>query len=363
MKKVLFIDRDGTILVEPEDEQVDSFEKMEFLPGVISNLHKIARELDFELVMVTNQDGLGTESFPEDTFWPVQIKMLSILKGEGIEFAYVLIDRTFPHENASTRKPGTALLKKYTNGKYDLSNSFVIGDRLSDVQLAKNLRAKSILIGADEDENADFSAKDWTEIYNYLKYPPRIAAEERITKETAVKIEINLDGTGQAGINSGVGFFDHMLELFAKHSGCDLKAEIKGDLHVDEHHMVEDTAIVLGKAFSGALGDKRGIERYGFVLPMDESLAQVAIDLSGRSELQWKVKFKREEIGDMPTELFYHFFKSFADSARCTLHIRAKGKNEHHKIEAVFKAFARAIKMAVRRDPGNEFIPSTKGVI
>ena len=363
MKKVLFIDRDGTILKEPEDEQVDSFEKMEFLPGAISNLKKIASELDYELVMVTNQDGLGTNSFPEDTFWPVQNKMLSILSGEGIKFTDILIDRSFPEDNLPTRKPGTGMLTKYINGKYDLANSFVIGDRKTDVQLAQNLQCKAILISDKKNKDADLTTGSWDEIYTFLKYPARIQTVERTTKETSIQMEINLDGQGKSKVKSGIGFFDHMLELFAKHSGCDLNVKIKGDLHVDEHHMVEDTAIVLGEAINRALGDKRGIERYGFVLPMDESLAMVAIDFSGRGEFVWKAKFQREKVGEMPTELFYHFFKSFSDSARCNLHVRVKGKNEHHKIEAIFKAFARAIKMAIHRDPKSNDIPSSKGVI
>lgn len=363
MKKVLFIDRDGTILKEPEDEQVDSFEKMEFLPGAISNLKKITSELDYELVMVTNQDGLGTNSFPEDTFWPVQNKMLSILSSENIKFKDILIDRSFPQDNLPTRKPGTGMLKKYMNGKYDLANSYVIGDRKTDVELAQNLQCKSILISVKKNKEADLAADNWDEIYSFLKYPTRIQKVERTTKETSIQMELNLDGQGKSMVKSGIGFFDHMLELFAKHSGCDLSVKIKSDLHVDEHHMVEDTAIVLGEAINRALGDKCGIERYGFVLPMDESLAMVAIDFSGRGEFVWKAKFKREKVGEMPTELFYHFFKSFSDSARCNLHIRVKGKNEHHKIEAIFKAFARAIKMAIHRDPKSNDIPSTKGVI
>ena len=342
MKKALFIDRDGTIIIEPEDEQVDSFEKLEFLPGAISNLKKIVTELDYELVMVTNQDGLGTESFPEETFWPVQNKILSILSGEGITFNEIVIDRSFPEDNAPTRKPGTAMLKKYMNGEYNLSESYVIGDRKTDIQLAKNLKSKAIFIGDTEDNEAELSAPDWNTIYNFLKHPPRVETVERTTKETSIRLQINLDGTGKSEVDSGIGFFDHMLELFAKHSGCDLKADIKGDLHVDEHHMVEDTAIVLGEAMTKALGDKRGIERYGFLLPMDESLAQVAIDFSGRGEFVWQAEFKREKIGEMPTELFYHFFKSFSDSARCNLHIKVEGINEHHKIEAIFKAFASA---------------------
>jgi imidazoleglycerol-phosphate dehydratase / histidinol-phosphatase len=363
MKKVLFIDRDGTIIKEPEDEQVDSFEKLEFLPGAIGNLNKIASELDYELVMVTNQDGLGTDSFPEETFWPVHNLMLRILSGEGIEFSDILIDRSFPGDNAPTRKPGTAMLTQYINGNYDLENSYVIGDRKTDVQLAKNLKTKAILISKDDNAEADLIAADWNEIYTFLKQPARSATVKRTTKETSIQMEINLDGQGKSEVNSGIGFFDHMLELFARHSGCDLKAQIKGDLHVDEHHMVEDTAIVLGEVINKALGDKRGIERYGFLLPMDESLAQVAIDFSGRSEFIWNAEFKREKIGEMPTELFYHFFKSFSDSARCNLHIKVEGMNEHHKIEAIFKAFARAVKMAVNRDPQSNEIPSSKGVI
>lgn len=363
MKRILFIDRDGTIIKEPEDEQVDSFEKMEFLPGAISNLKKIAAELDFELVMVTNQDGLGTDSFPEETFWPVQNMMLNILSGEGVTFTEIIIDRTFPDDNAPTRKPGTALLNKFINGNFDLANSYVIGDRLTDIQLAKNLKSKAILISNKKNKDAELTTNNWDEVYKYLKYPQRIQTVERTTKETSIQLKINLDGNGKSKVKSGIGFFDHMLELFAKHSGCDLTLKIKGDLHVDEHHMVEDTAIVLGEAINKALGDKRGIERYGFLLPMDESLAQVAIDFSGRGEFVWKTKFKREKVGEMPTELFYHFFKSFSDSARCNLHIRVKGKNEHHKIEAIFKAFARTVKMAIRRDLKSDDIPSSKGVI
>jgi len=363
MKKVLFIDRDGTILVEPSDEQIDHLDKMQFLPGAIVNLHKIALELDYELVMVSNQDGLGTPSFPEETFRPAQNLMLSVLKSAGVEFADILIDRTFAHEQTPTRKPSKAMLSKYLSGDYDLSACYVIGDRLSDVQLARNLGARAILIGDSETGSADFVATNWEAIYDYLKNPPRRATEDRHTKETAIRLEMNLDGQGQCNLQSGIGFFDHMLDLLARHSGFDLNGTIAGDLHVDEHHLVEDTALVLGSVFRKALGDKRGIERYGFMGPMDEALARVAIDLSGRSTLIWKVSFKREKIGDMPTELFHHFFKSFADSAACTIHIKSKGKNEHHKIEAVFKAFARALRMAVRRNPDDRSVPSTKGVI
>ncbi|KAA3614680.1 MAG: bifunctional histidinol-phosphatase/imidazoleglycerol-phosphate dehydratase HisB [Calditrichaeota bacterium] len=363
MKKVLFIDRDGTLIIEPADEQIDSLEKLEFYPGVIVNLHKISKDLDFELVMVSNQDGLGSASFPEDTFWPAHNKMMKTLDSEGIQFSDILIDSSLPQENSPNRKPGTGMLKEYQNGEYDLANSFVIGDRMSDVQLAKNLGAKSILISDREDAKADFVTDDWSEIYSILRFPDRVAELRRTTHETDIFVRLNLDGNGQAKLNTGIGFFDHMLELFAKHSMCDLTVDVKGDLNVDEHHSVEDTAIVIGELFLQALGNKKGIERYGFLLPMDESIAQVAIDFSGRNELQWKTKFKRERIGEMPTEMFYHFFKSFSDSAKCNLYIKAKGKNEHHKIEGIFKAVARSIKMAVKRDSGNQQIPSTKGLL
>lgn len=363
MKKALFIDRDGTIIIEPPDEQIDSLEKLEFYPGVIRNLYRIATELDYELVMVTNQDGLGTASFPEETFWPAQNKMLHTLRGEGIEFDDVLIDRTFPADNAPTRKPGTGLLTAYLNGEYDLANSFVIGDRASDVKLAQNLGAKAIRITSEADPEAALTTTDWNEIYRFLKLPPRTARIERRTSETTIQITLNLDGTGQAEIDTGLGFFDHMLEQIARHSGADLHIKVEGDLDVDEHHTIEDTALALGEAFTQALGDKKGLERYGFVLPMDEARAMVALDFSGRNWLVWKAKFKREKVGDMPTEMFYHFFKSFSDTAKMTLHIRAKGRNEHHKIEAIFKAFGRALKMALRRDPQRMDIPSTKGIL
>ncbi len=361
MKRVLFIDRDGTIIKEPPDEQIDSFDKLDFLPNVICALKKIAQELDYELVMVTNQDGLGTDSFPEETFWPVHQLMLRVLAAEGIHFKEVLIDRSFPHENAPTRKPGTALLKHYLNGDYDLAHSFVIGDRLSDVQLAKNLGAKAIYISDTANPEAALSTTDWEEIYRFLKLKQRLVTVKRETRETQINLELNLDGKGTCEVQSGVGFFDHMLELFIKHAGFDLKGRLQGDLHVDEHHLVEDTALALGEAVRKGLGDLAGVTRYGFVLPMDESLARVAIDFCGRSTLVWKAKFKREKIGDMPTELFEHFFKSFTETAKCALHIKVKGENEHHKIEAVFKAFGRAIRQAVRRDPQDVSIPSTKG--
>jgi imidazoleglycerol-phosphate dehydratase/histidinol-phosphatase len=361
MKRVLFIDRDGTIIVEPEDEQIDSYNKLSFLPGVLSNLARIAKKGVFELVMVTNQDGLGTKSFPEDTFWPVHNLMLDILKSEGIIFNDILIDRSFPSDNAPTRKPKTGMLKKYMDGDYDLENSYVIGDRESDVQLARNMGMNAIMIGNKKNSDAALTTKCWEDIFHFLFFPIRSAKVQRQTKETQIDITINMDGSGKAHIKSGLGFLDHMLDLFAKHASIDIDAKISGDLHVDEHHTVEDTAIVLGQAMHKALGDKRGINRYGFLLPMDESHAYAAIDFSGRPELNWKVKFRREKIGEMPTELFYHFFKSFCDHAQCNLLIKAKGKNEHHKIEAIFKAVARAIKNAVKIDPDSDQIPSTKG--
>ena len=334
---------------------------MAFVPGAISNLARIAKKKAFDLIMVTNQDGLGTKSFPENTFWPVHNLMLKILESEGVLFDEILIDRSFPEDNVPTRKPRTGLLTNYISGNYDLSKSYVIGDRKTDLELAKNLGAKAILISRKNLTDADICTTSWGDIYTHLFFPPRSAKISRKTNETNIEISINLDGTGTAKIKSGLGFLDHMLELLAKHSSIDIHAKISGDLHVDEHHTVEDTAIVLGNAINDALGDKTGIDRYGFLLPMDESHAYAAIDFSGRPELTWKVKFHRELIGNMPTELFYHFFKSFCDHARCTLLIKAKGKNEHHKIEAIFKAVAKSIKNAVRRDPDSGQIPSTKG--
>ncbi|EJF09411.1 bifunctional histidinol-phosphatase/imidazoleglycerol-phosphate dehydratase HisB [Pontibacter sp. BAB1700] len=364
MKKALFIDRDGTILVEPKtDFQVDSFEKFEFLPKVIRNLYKIYTELDYELVMVTNQDGLGTDSYPEDTFWPYQNKMLDILKGEGIAFADILIDRSFEHEGLETRKPGIGMMKKYLSGEYDLENSYVIGDRLTDVQLAKNLGAKAIFIGEQKVEGVALSTDDWDEIYTFLKLPARRATIRRQTNETDIAIDLNLDGAGQMNIHTGLGFFDHMLEQLAKHGKLDLNIQVKGDLHIDEHHTIEDTGLALGEAFLAALGDKKGISRYGFLLPMDDVLAQVAIDFSGRPWTVWEAEFKREKVGDMPTEMFFHFFKSFSDTSKCNLNVKAEGQNEHHKIEAIFKAFAKAIQMAVKRNPQDNSIPSTKGTL
>nr|WP_287938093.1 bifunctional histidinol-phosphatase/imidazoleglycerol-phosphate dehydratase HisB [Algoriphagus sp.] len=364
MKKVLFIDRDGTIIKEPPtDFQVDSLEKLEFLPKAISNLRKIAEETDYELVMVTNQDGLGTDSFPEKDFWPAQYKMLKTLEQENVFFKAIHVDKTFEHENASTRKPRTGLLTQYFSEDYDLANSYVIGDRFTDVQLAKNLGSKAIFIG-DPNPDAAMSTKDWDEIYNFLKMPPRQAEVKRTTSETDIYIKLNLDGSGKCDISTGLHFFDHMLEQLGKHGSTDLEIKVKGDLHIDEHHTIEDTALALGEAYLKALGDKKGIYRYGFMLPMDDALAQVAIDFGGRPWIVWDAKYTREKVGDMPTELFYHFFKSFSDTAKCNLNIKVEGDNEHHKIEATFKGLARAIKMAVMRDPRNiNQLPSTTGVL
>lgn len=368
MKKLLFIDRDGTLIFEPEDYQIDSFQKLEFLPGVFTNLGKIANELDFELVMVTNQDGLGTESHPEEKFYPVHNFIIETLESEGIIFKEILIDRTFERENAPTRKPRTGLLEKYIEGEYDLENSFVIGDRLSDMHLAENLKAKSVFIKnehfelAEEDaEKIDFIAKSWREIYEFLKLPPRKVSHRRTTKETDILVELNLDGDGKSEISTGIAFFDHMLEQLSRHGEFDLKIDAKGDLHIDEHHTIEDVAITLGEAFNQVLQDKRGMERYGFCLPMDDCLAQVAVDFGGRNWCEWEADFKREMIGKMPTEMFFHFFKSFSDKAECNLNIKAEGTIEHHKIEGIFKAFAKAVKMAVNRDIESNNLPSTKG--
>ena len=360
-KKVLFIDRDGTLIIEPPtDYQVDSLEKLEFYPGVFRWLGQIVRELDYEIVMVTNQDGLGTDSFPEDTFWPAHNKMMKAFENEGITFSEVLIDKTFPHENAPTRKPGTGMMQKYIHGPYDLENSYVIGDRTSDIELAQNLGSQGILLRAKPFADAILTTTDWSEIYAFLKGKPRKALVRRTTKETDIQIELNLDGSGKSQLNTGLGFFDHMLEQIAKHGQMDLKVEVSGDLEIDEHHTIEDVALTLGDAFLKALGSKKGIERYGFLLPMDDCLAQVAIDFGGRPWLVWEPEFKREKVGEMPTEMFMHFFKSFSDASRSNLNIKAKGDNEHHKIEAIFKAFAKAIKMAVLQTE-NYSIPSTKG--
>ncbi|WP_394972061.1 bifunctional histidinol-phosphatase/imidazoleglycerol-phosphate dehydratase HisB [uncultured Croceitalea sp.] len=376
-KKVLFIDRDGTIIKETIDEQIDAFNKMIFYPKVFTYLSRIAKELDYELVMITNQDGLGTENFPEDTFWPVHNFILKSFENEGVVFQEVFIDRTFPKDNANTRKPKTGLLTKYFEEDYDLEKSFVIGDRLTDMELAKNLGSKGIFIndetnlGAGEitvkqellDAVIALESNDWEKIYEFLKLQTRTASTHRKTKETNIQIDLNLDGAGKSDINTGLAFFDHMLDQLARHGQMDLKIAVDGDLEVDEHHTIEDTAITLGEVFHEALGNKLGIERYGFCLPMDDCLAQVAIDFGGRNWLVWNAEFKREMVGDMPTEMFYHFFKSFTDGAKANLNIKAEGTNEHHKIEAIFKAFAKAIKMAVKRDVEKMVLPSTKGVL
>jgi len=360
MKKVLFIDRDGTIIKEPEDEQVDSFEKLIFLPGAITSLAKIAQETDYELVMVTNQDGLGTESFPEDTFWPVHNKMLQILESEGIVFAETFIDRTFPSQKAPTRKPGTALLVKYLAKGIDLDSSYVIGDRLTDIELARNIGCKAIFVSGKNSPLAELSTTNWVDICTYLKKIPRTSTVVRKTSETDILVELNLDGSGEGSIDTGIGFFNHMLEQIARHGNIDLSIKVKGDLEIDEHHTIEDVAIAFGNAMLKALGVKKGIERYSFVLPMDDCLAQVALDFGGRPWLVWDVSFLRERIGEMPTEMFFHFFKSFSDNAKCNLNIKAEGQNEHHKIEAIFKAFAKAIKLAVKKTD-NFNLPTTKG--
>jgi imidazoleglycerol-phosphate dehydratase/histidinol-phosphatase len=374
MKKVLFIDRDGTLIFEPADDpQIDSLEKLQFIPGVFTHLAAIASAGQYELVMVTNQDGLGTDSFPEKDFWPVQNKIIEAMAGEGIRFSAVHIDRSLPYENKPTRKPGTGMLTSYFGNEYDLKNSFVIGDRLTDVALAKNLGCKGILLGNKSlaEQLNSFGLLEccvlhtdsWADIARLLSSAGRNATVTRKTKETDITISLTLEGQGRSKINTGLGFFDHMLDQLAKHGLMDLDITVKGDLHIDEHHTIEDTALTLGEAFSKALGDKRGIERYGFCLPMDDCLAQSAIDFGGRPWLVWEAEFKREKIGEMPTEMFYHFFKSFSDAARCNLNIKAEGTNEHHKIEAIFKAFAKSTKMAIRKDPFSNALPSTKGTL
>ncbi len=363
MKKVLFIDRDGTLVIEPPiDFQLDSLEKLEFYPGVFSALSKIALELDFEIVMVTNQDGLGTASFPEETFWPAQNKIIEAFENEGVKFSSILIDKSFPEDNAPTRKPRTGLLNAYIYGDYDLANSYVIGDRETDIELAQNLGAQGIFIGEKCSLPTSLITKSWSDIYTFLKSKPRVASRVRKTNETNISIEINLDGNGKSSIDTGLGFFDHMLEQISKHGLIDLRIQVKGDLEIDEHHTIEDVAITMGETFLEALGSKKGIERYGFLLPMDDCLSQVAIDFGGRPWLVWDADFKRKMIGEMPAEMFMHFFKSFSDGAKCNLNIKAEGENEHHKIESIFKGFAKAIKMAVRKT--NDFsIPSTKGTL
>lgn len=378
MKKILFIDRDGTMVLEPNDYQLDSFEKLEFYPNAFQYLAKIAQELDFELVMVTNQDGLGTDSHPEINFWPVHNFIMKSFENEGVVFKEVFIDKTFPYQNAPTRKPATGMLTQYIdNPEYDLANSFVIGDRITDVELAKNLGSKAIFINTNEALGGDeISSKrgeldfvialqttDWKVIYEFLKLEERSASIERKTNETDIYIKLNLDGTGKSKIETGIAFFDHMLDQIARHGQMDLEVLVKGDLEVDEHHTIEDTAIALGEVFAKALGNKLGIERYGFCLPMDDCLAQVAIDFGGRNWLVWETEFKREMVGKMPTEMFFHFFKSFSDGAKANINIKAEGTNEHHKIEAIFKAFAKAIKVAVKRDTEKMILPSTKGML
>jgi imidazoleglycerol-phosphate dehydratase/histidinol-phosphatase len=362
MKKVLFIDRDDTIIAEPANGLADTVEEFRFLPGVITALSKIVKETDYELVMVTNQDGLGTETFPEEMFWPTHNKMLQILKGEGIEFAEIFIDRTFPEENANTRKPGTVMLTKYLSQGIDLDSSYVIGDRETDLVFAKNIGCKAFFINIEKHPYAILNTLDWNDIYNYLKSEPRRAVIIRKTKETSIALELNLDGSGKSEIETGIGFFDHMLEQIGKHGGIDLTIKAEGDLKVDEHHTIEDVAIAFGEAVWKALGSKKGIERYGFLVPMDDSLAQTVIDFSGRPWLLWNVGFKHDMIGEIPVEMFFHFFKSFSDSAKCNLNIKAEGENDHHKIEAIFKAFSKTLKMAVRKTD-NFNLPSTKGTL
>ena len=363
MKKVLFIDRDGTLVIEPPiNFQLDSLEKLEFYPKVFQYLARIVTELDYELVMVTNQDGLGTDSFPENTFWPAQNKIIQAFENEGIVFSEIVIDVSFAEQNLPTRKPGIGLLKHYIKGNYDLKNSFVIGDRMTDVQLAENLGCQSIYISSDADEKASLTTNSWQEIYKFLSQQQRTATVIRNTNETKIEVELNLDGSGKSSIQTDLGFFDHMLEQIAKHGNMDLNITVKGDLYVDEHHTIEDVGIALGEVFAKALGSKKGIERYGFVLPMDDCLAQVALDFGGRSWLVWDANFTREKIGEMPTEMFSHFFKSFTDGSKSNLNIKCEGENEHHKIESIFKAFARTLKIAVKKD-GSNSIPSTKGIL
>jgi len=373
MKKVLFIDRDGTLIVEPPDEQTDTLEKLEFLPGVFKYLGLIRQGLPYELVVVSNQDGLGTDAYPQKDYDLVQEKILTTFKNEGVEFDEIFIDKSTQKENLPSRKPGTAMLTAYMNEKYDLENSYVIGDRITDIELARNLGARGILIGSGdekkelEDKKIDSScaliASGWEDIYRYLRTSNRCAEINRQTGETDISVKVALDGSGQSNAHTGLGFFNHMLDQLARHSGCDLVVQVKGDLQVDEHHTIEDTALALGEAFNKALGDKRGIGRYGFTLPMDDALVTVALDFGGRTWCEWDAEFKREMIGEMPTEMFSHFFKSFSDAARCNLHIKAEGDNEHHKIEAIFKALARALKMAIRLEDEEGGIPSTKGIL
>jgi imidazoleglycerol-phosphate dehydratase/histidinol-phosphatase len=376
MKKVLFIDRDGTLALEPQDYQLDALDKLQFYPEVFKYLGKIAKEMDYELVMVTNQDGLGTDSFPEETFWPTHNFLMKTFENEEITFSEVCIDKSFPADMAETRKPRTGMLTSYLDSsKYTMDQSYVIGDRMTDMELAKNLGARGIFIANDEGLGADevkaedtsnyiaLKTTNWKAIYDFLKLDQRIVIKKRTTHETDIKLVLNLDGTGKSEINTGIAFFDHMLDQIARHGSMDLELTVKGDLEVDEHHTIEDTAIALGEAFAKALGNKLGIERYGFCLPMDDCLAQASIDFGGRNWLVWEADFKRELIGKMPTEMFFHFFKSFTDGAKANLNIKAEGVNEHHKIEAIFKVFAKAIKVAVKRDPDKMILPSTKGTL
>jgi imidazoleglycerol-phosphate dehydratase/histidinol-phosphatase len=379
MKKVLFIDRDGTIIKEvPPTYQIDRFEKLTFYPGVFQHLSRIAKEFDYELAMVSNQDGLGTASFPLEEFTPVQHHILKTLEGEGVIFDELFIDPSMPEENSPNRKPGIGMLAKYMNNSdYDLSGSFVIGDRLTDLQLAKNLGAKCILLNNAEGagyvhtdqlpeelkSSLVYETNNWESIYMFLKFGQRMVKHQRNTNETKIEVEVNVDGEGKSSIHTGLGFFDHMLEQISRHGKMDLSINVAGDIHVDEHHTIEDTGIALGEAMAMALSDKRGMERYGFALPMDEAEAKVLIDFGGRSWIVWDAEFKREKVGDMPTEMFFHFFKSFSDAAKCNLNIFCKGENEHHKIEAIFKAFAKAIKMAVRKNPWDDSLPTTKGLL
>ena len=380
MKRVLFIDRDGTLINEaPPSYQLDSFDKLSFYPHVFEYMGRIATELEYELVMPTNQDGLGTSSFPENTFWPLHNFVLKSLENEGILFSKVLIDKTYPHENAPTRKPGIGMFTDYlNNADYDIPNSYVIGDRITDMQLAKNLGCKGIWINNDAGLGAAeikdkvdalrqttvvLETTEWSRIYEFLKRGLRVVKHHRNTNETKIALELNMDGSGTANISTGLGFFDHMLEQIARHGKIDLDIRVKGDLHIDEHHTIEDTGIALGEAFAKALADKTGMERYGFALPMDDSEAKVLIDFGGRNWIVWNAEFKREKIGEMPTEMFYHFFKSFSDASKSNLNIECRGENEHHKIEAIFKAFAKAVRMAVRKDPFSNYLPSTKGVL
>jgi imidazoleglycerol-phosphate dehydratase/histidinol-phosphatase len=375
MKRALFIDRDGTLVMEPPlDYQLDSLEKLAFYPKVFRNLNFIRKYLDFEFVMVTNQDGLGTASFPEETFWPAHTKILKAFEGEGVIFDNILIDRSFPEDNSPGRKPRTGMLTTYMNGDYDLANSYVIGDRLTDMELARNLGCKSIWLHSSEgvseelanygkDLSPTLTTDDWDKITEFIFAGERRATIRRTTKETDIYVEVNLDGNGQTTISTGLGFFDHMLDQIGKHASIDVTIRVVGDLNVDEHHTIEDTGIALGEALLEALGDKRGIERYGYTLPMDDCLCSVALDFGGRPWLVWDVEFKREKVGDMPTEMFLHFFKSLSDAARMNLNIKAKGNNEHHKLEGIFKAFARSIKMAIHRDIYKYELPSTKGMI